>query len=222
MTGVKNMSLKKILLFTVGFSVCALAAGVYTTGSVADGWRTHGANDVMIQSYAGACHRADSGGGDYFVPSRTPAEWNAVTTQPPGGLTITACACEPLAIQGCPVANGTGTQQCWTNGANWTACTITGCNAGYTSDGTSCVANPPPPPVYTYVWRSFYWGGSNQAYFTSGGGNTGNWYELEDICHRVEDNVSVADSYCNLATKSAARRHWVFVNDQSIWIDEYH
>lgn len=213
------MSFKKILLFTVGFSVCALAAGVYTTGSVADGWRTNGANDVMIQSYVSSCHRADSAGYDYFIPSRTQAEWNAVNANRPSGLAITACVCEPLVVYACAVANGAGNRQCWSNGANWNACNTIACDVGYTLSGGVCVANP---PAYTYVWKSFYWGGSNQAYFTSGGGNTGNWYELEDICYRVEDNVSVADSYCNLATKSAARCHWVFVNDQSIWIDECH
>ena len=217
------MSLKKILLFTVGFSVCALAAGVYTTGSVADGWRTNGANDVMIQSYAGACHRADSGGGDYFVPSRTPAEWNAVTTQPPGGLTITACACEPLAIQGCPVANGTSSQQCWTNGAAWTACSVPVCNAGYTLSGATCV----PAVSYVYNWRTYAPGIT--AYFTTGAApGHGSWNSLEDYCSQEVVGASpwnagasnVSDSYCNPATKTGYRCAWESQIDSNVWIME--
>lgn len=227
------MALKKIFLFIISFSNMALAVDSFTTGSTDTGWQSVARNDVMITSsvwngYSNNCYRSDSAasGKNFFIPTRTAAEWNAViANKPHGELGLTACVCSPGTTypESTAIANGSGsrTRTCSSNGASWNdPAWAYACNAGYSWDGSSCVALP---PAYTYVWRSWYWGGSFALYFTSSTtGLTGDWWELEDICHRVEDNVAVADSYCNLATKSAARCHWVFQPDQTVWIDECH
>ena len=57
-------------------------------------------------------------------------------------LPATADAQRYLAF-GDSITNGTGSQSCSAGSTSWGACTVTGCNSGYTQSGNSCVsANP--------------------------------------------------------------------------------
>ena len=55
------------------------------------------------------------------------------------------------------MANGTGSRQCWSNGAAWGQCALVSCNRGYSNVGGVCQLNP-------FSWRTYQYGAGEAIY----------------------------------------------------------
>lgn len=78
------------------FFLLAIAGGAWAINAWNEGYRVNhsGATvDVRIGSATGLCQKVTNSHAtnDYFVPTKTQAEWDAFSAHPPSGITIGAC-----------------------------------------------------------------------------------------------------------------------------------
>jgi len=91
----KYLSKKCIIFLAVVFGAPILSIGIiFALGTYNTGYKVDsgaGAQDVEIDS-GGTCKRiTNTSGNDYFIPTKTSAEWTAFEGNTPNDVTIEAC-----------------------------------------------------------------------------------------------------------------------------------
>jgi hypothetical protein len=153
------------LIALSSISILLIVGLAFALGTWDSGYRlSHGTTiDINVGSASGPCHKLTNShaSNDYFVPTRTQAEWDAFLAHLPPGVSVSSCC-----IPSCACAANTCTGSSCSDGCGGTctgikapscACAASLCS-GTCSDGCggTCAAAKP------WAWYSYYTYNYNQ------------------------------------------------------------